>query len=358
MATLVGSLLRTVTRGSEAPLNILSYPTHERIQSFQARTGHNFFLLQGEGIKDWKTAYAPLPNNVTLLDRDKGDRQIPLWLDLDIVLSQNKYAHFGSAVQYARRFHLPLISLEHCLPPPGTPPARLQQLKQMRGHENVFISDFSREAWGWGKDEATVIRHGIDTDVFSPCDCEDCQRWGIDTTPDMRDHCCCDRKYPTILSVVNDWRNRDWCCGFRLWQETTKDLKVSVVGDNPGMSKPAPSVEALVTQYRQAQVFLNTSLVSPVPTALMEAMACGCAVVSTCNCMIPEVVSHGVNGFLANTPQELREYCQMLLADEKLCRQLGNEARRTICEKFNLEQFVQGWNNVFVRAAQTVYRGE
>ena len=64
-------------------------------------------------------------------------------------------------------------------------------------------------------------------------------------------------------------------------------MPIKVLGDSPGLSKPAESIEALREAYKTSSIFLNTSIHSPVPTVLMEAMASGCAVVSTNNCMIP-----------------------------------------------------------------------
>lgn len=342
MATAIGSILRAATRQPNEPLNILCMPCHERYETGLCKTGHTFYSFRVPNVvKDWNTTYAPVPPNYILLNPDMGENQIPLGVDFDLVLSQNKFGQFQIAVQLARQLHLPLVSLEHTLNPDSWSEKQLADLKMMRGHINVFISEYSRERWGWKEDEAEVVHHGVDTETFSPAP--------SDVT---------ELKQKQILSVVNDWINRDYFCGFKLWQQVTKGLPVKPVGDTPGLSKPAGSVEELVGHYRCAEVFLNTSLVSPVPTALLEAMACGCAVVSTATCMIPEIINNGVNGFLSNDPQELRGYCQKLLADPTLARNLGDAARRTIVERFSMGTFVDNWNNIFERAAALFYKGE
>jgi glycosyltransferase involved in cell wall biosynthesis len=89
----------------------------------------------------------------------------------------------------------------------------------------------------------------------------------------------------------------------------------------------------------------------------MEAMSCGCAIVTTENCMIPEVVEHGVNGFMSNNPNELREYCQLLLNDKALAATMGSAARKTIVEKYSLESFIKNWSNLFDEASKITFKG-
>jgi glycosyltransferase involved in cell wall biosynthesis len=240
----------------------------------------------------------------------------------------------------ARKLQLPLVSLEHTLPVPQWGAGKRQALKNMSGDLNLFISEFSIEQWGWAKDDPTVrvIHHGVDTNTFSP----------NDMLVDKKSH---------LLSVVNDWINRDWCCGYKLWQKVSENLPTQVVGATPGLSEPAKSIHELVLRYREAQVFLNTSLISPVPTALLEAMSCGCAVVSTATCMIPEVITHGVNGFISNDASELAGYCRMLLDDAELCRKVGEQARQSIVERFSMDRFVRDWNSILNEAASITWKG-
>ena len=100
----------------------------------------------------------------------------------------------------------------------------------------------------------------------------------------------------------------------------------------------------------EIDIFLNTSTLSPIPMALLEAMSCGCGIVTTETCMIPEIVEHGVNGLMSNNEEELREYTQQLLNDAELSKKLGEEARKTIKEKLSEQKFIDNWNKIFDKA--------
>lgn len=333
MPTPIQTLIHRAVRDDSKPLNILTFPTHERYETGLAKTGHRFYGWQGPNVKTWNTTYAEIPDNYHILDGSKLDAQLPLWVDVDIVLSQNKWAQYDIGKKIATQLNCPFITLEHTLPTPNLPRSIAYQLAQLKGDLDVFISDYSIEKWGWRKDSDNVIvvRHGVDTDLFSPSD--DVEREDL------------------VCSVVNDWMNRDWCCGFKLWQQVSGwpdklRFPINVWGDTPGLSV-AGDVPTLIHQYRRSRIFLNTSLVSPVPTVLLEAMSCGCAVVSTNNCMIPEFIEHGENGFLCSTPDEMQYYIHLLRTDEKLAETLGKAARQTIVDNFSLDKFVNNWNEVF-----------
>lgn len=329
MLSPIVSILRRHKRQANQPLNILTCPTHERYEIGLCKTGHNFYAYRSEQVKDWNSNYGEIPNNYVLLDPKLGPEQLPKEVEFDIVLSQNKFGQFQILAPIAYQLQLPFISLEHTLPMPFWDQNMRQQLANMRGAVNVFISEYSIGQWQWQPNNDTVvIHHGIDINLFCP-----------PILGTLRDK--------HILSVVNDWINRDWCCNFSGWQRITKGLPVRVVGDTKGLSKPAPSIRALVTEYQCAQIFLNTSTISPVPTSLLEAMACGCACVSTATCMIPEIIQHGFNGFISNDETELIKYCKLLLDRPDLCEMVGKNARKTIVEKFSQETFIQKWNEIF-----------
>lgn len=334
--TPLGNIIRAATRKPGEPLNILTFCTHERIETFLCKTGHNFYALQGPSIKTWNEHYAPIPPNYVILNGKKGPNQIPAEIDFDLILAQS-IGHFRLAYPIAKQFHLPLVRYEHTLPVDSWPAHVKKELRQMDGDLNVFISEFSRDVWGFGKTKNShVIHHGLDTEKFSPGEFE---------------------RKPVLLSVVNDWVNRDYFCGFNFWKQATQGLPTKVFGSTPGLSEPAKDVDELIRGYQQSQIFVNTSLVSPIPTALLEAMACGCAVISTNTCMIPEVIEDGKNGILCETPDQMRKACQELLSNKVLCRELGQNARRTIEERFTLGRYIQDWQRIFVEASEMVFGG-
>ena len=314
------NIIRNATRNISEPLNIITAPTHEAYETNLTKTNHNFYTIQHPSFKKWMTQYRPVPNNYYILP----DTNLPTHVDFDLVLSQNKFGQYQILSDIARQLRIPIISIEHALPMPNWDQNTLTQLRNMYGHVNLFISEFSKNAWGFDNiPNSNVVHHCVDSELFCPTDIE---------------------RQSHILSVVNDWIGRDWCCGFQSWTRITKDLPVLPIGDTKGLSKPAKDVDELVKFYQESQVFINTSTISPIPTALLEAMSCECACISTATCMIPEIIEHGVNGLISNNEEELRHYCQLCLSDKELCRKLGKAARQTIIEKFGINKFLATWN--------------
>ena len=307
--------------------NILTFDTHERYQTQLCKTGHNFYSFRYNDCKKWDTDYAKIPENYYILP----ETGLPTAVTFDFILSQSKFGQFQVASQLNDHLDVPVISLEHTLPLPHWGNDQLNQFKSMIGDINVFISEYSVGNWNMFC-PSDVIHHSVDTSTFKPVE-------------ERKD------RSPEVLSVVNDFKNRDYCCNYTGWQKVTEGFDTKLLGSSPdGSSRPAESVEDLVVEYNSAKVFLNTSTISPVPTSLLEAMACGCPVVTTATCMIPEIIKNGVNGFMSNDESELKEYIRKLLDDRELAIHMGNQARETVKEQFSEEKFINNWNNIFDKA--------
>jgi glycosyltransferase involved in cell wall biosynthesis len=319
----VRSIMRRphVIKGREK-LNILTFCTHERYEQQLCKTGHNFYAINHG--KRWDTDYGEIPKNYTQIDGAP-----PSHVDIDLVLCHTPCERLAISQKIKQDLNVPVILHTHTLPDIRTDTSlQVQQFQEASSwvDQRSFISKFNRDAWGCNESTAKYIEHGMDCDFWMDFDAAD------------RDNVC--------LSVVNDWPNRDWCCGWELWKQTSQDLPLRVFGKSPGLSEPADSIEHLREIYHSSSIFYNTSIHSPVPTVLMEAMACGCAVVSTATCMIPEIIDHGKNGLISNDANDLRAMLESLLKNPDMARELGKNAQKTIREKYNLTQFVENWNNL------------
>jgi glycosyltransferase involved in cell wall biosynthesis len=92
----------------------------------------------------------------------------------------------------------------------------------------------------------------------------------------------------------------------------------------------------------RAGLFVLPSLHEGQPKALLEAMACGLAVLGASSPGIRDLIRHGENGWLCGSaPQSIRQAVLDLTSDPALCQRLGRGARQEILEKFSLDGVVR-----------------
>lgn len=319
------SIIHTVNLG-DRPLNILTGTTHEAYQYNWRKMKHKFFLMQPDGWVKWKLSHRPVPENHTIIDADFN--KLTKLEPIDLILSQNKFGQFQGLKPLAEKLNCPLISLEHTLPLPHWSINERKLIMDTRGQVNVFISEYSCNQWKFSLDDndTEVIYHGIDTDIFKPSYSE---------------------KDGKIMTVVNDWINRDSVCGWSIYERISKNLPINPFGETAGFSKAAKDINELSENYSRCGVFLNTSTISPIPTSLLEAMSCGAPVVSTATCMIPEIIEDGVNGFCSNDEEYLREKLEWCLDNPNEAADIGKQGRKTIEEKFTLSKHIERWEKLF-----------
>lgn len=319
------AIIHSVNLG-DRPLNILTGTTHEAYQYNWRKMKNNFFLMQPDGWVKWKFSHRPIPQNHTIIKTDLN--HLTRLEPVDLILSQNKFGQFQTLKPLADRLNCPFVSLEHTLPLPHWSPNERRLIMGTRGQVNVFISEYSANQWKFSVDDkdTEVIYHGIDIDLFKPCD---------------------DEKDGKIMTVVNDWINRDNVCGWSIYERISKGLPINPFGETAGFSKAAKDIDDLIYNYQRAGVFVNTSTISPIPTSLLEAMGCGSPVVSTATCMIPEIIEDGVNGFCSNDEQYLREKIEWCLNNPEEAKEIGLAGRKTIEERFTLSNHIQKWEQLF-----------
>jgi hypothetical protein len=327
----MGSIMRRSLVDGLTDFNVITFCTHERYEQSLSKTGHNFYSLKLGKV--WNSDYGSQPNNYHQVNR------LPEHLYYDLVLCQDM-GRYREAKKVAEMYSVPLVMLTHTLPDVRySVEKQISQLKSLDVDQHVFISDFSKKAWGFEDVEnANIICHGLDVEFWGDCD---------------------RNRQRQIVSVANLFPQRDWCLGWEFWcatlgfnKETGQaDFPINLVGNNQPYSAPAHSIQDLRKQYHESSIFFNSSIHSPVPMSLMEAMACGCAIVSTETCMIPEIIENGVNGILSNDPDTLRFHLEKLINDPEMCEEMGKKAQETI-QEYNLDNFTEKWNSLFNRTVK------
>ncbi len=87
----------------------------------------------------------------------------------------------------------------------------------------------------------------------------------------------------------------------------------------------------LVQLYSRSRILLCTSYNEGGPRVTVEAMVCGTPVISTRVGIMPDIIEHGVNGYLADwDANDFARYCLELLDNEQRATQIGNAGAATV----------------------------
>ncbi len=187
--------------------------------------------------------------------------------------------------------------------------------------------------------KVVIVRNGVDTESFKP----------------LRKKT--DRKEKVILSVGRLETQKNYQQLIEAASRLKQKVKLLIVGRGSlkqallgragklGVELEIIDVvpnDKLPQVYNRADVYVQPSLMEAPVKTLLEAMSCGLPCVATDVVGIRDVISDGQNGLLAKlSPNDLAEKLDRILADEKLAKKLGTNARKLVVEKYNLLIYLQ-----------------
>ena len=188
----------------------------------------------------------------------------------------------------------------------------------------------------------SVVANGVDTDFFSP----DYAKQSSQPTVIYAGRLVPQKDPQTLLE------------SFKIIQQKIPEAQLIVIGNG----SLRPDLELFIKQHalekkislipgtadikkhmQSAQVFLLASRYEGSPNILIEAMACGLPVVATRTSGIPELIEHGVNGYMVSPGDstDLAELTIKLLRENRLREEMGKEARNRVIENHKLETCVR-----------------
>ncbi len=193
----------------------------------------------------------------------------------------------------------------------------LHQYIDLVGGHVVATSMFKGESWGFTED---IVHFGVDVNDYLP--------YRGQKASGLR-----------ICNFISS-RRRILCWNFH--EKAFEGIPVTLVGHNPDIPGVAAARDwgHLKRILRSHRFYIHTAdarLEAGHNMATAEAMAAGLPVLGNRHPTSP--IRHGINGFLSDNFRELMHYARILLEDQDLATLMGQQARRTVAERFSLTRF-------------------
>lgn len=315
---------------------ILMTSTHPMTDVNLCETGNRIYNLD---IKEFPIKWhhnRKVPDNMVVINSIDELPRRP-----DLILSQNIVDQYNVWVQYARIFDCPLVLFEHTLPTDawvkqGIPDKLAADLQHL---QRVFITDYSRDAWGCldgdFAENAHTLHHMVNTERFSG--------WKGGNG--------------RAMIMVNSFAGRKWAVGdVEEIMAIDECENIDLYGANPGYESIALSDDEVVEKLQEYDVFINTSLRSPIPASLLEAASVGTPIVSTATCEIPKFFKDNENIVFYDTMQECVDKTRELLQDEERRKRIGAAGRETVLKHFGKDRYIKAWDSILNTAIDS-YNG-
>lgn len=299
-------------------MKIVTWNVHTPYLYSLLRIRHEIHCLinapHAEYWKHWESEMRPQPDNFQELEYSNFKAE-----DYDVLILQAP-EHLMSPLAHAK---IPKIFIQHS-PPDFPPPCHLLEILKnfcnpLPKMALVFVSEYVKRRWIVPQEvKATVIETAMPDEFYS---------WN--------------GMVYRVLTVVNAFVERVQVTGYDLWTALTSDLPCKVMGLSPPIGEPASDFDDLRQKYADNRVYLNTTIAPGM--GMREALMTGMPVVTRTE-DIP--FENEVEIFKSSNPKKMREYLELCLKDYDVAKRVGDSGRRRILQVFNINSFVQEWEQL------------
>jgi hypothetical protein len=254
-------------------------------------------------------------------------------MDFDVILFQTDENYLIDQFEVLSEAQqlLPKIYLEHD-PPWGHPTDSAHPVKD----PNVLlvhVTHFNQLMWDNNGLKTIVIEHGV-------------------TMPDAT----YSGKLNRGIVVINNLPIRGRLLGFDIFNEVRKHVPLDLVGmgaQDYGIGEVLhPDLPEFVSQYR---FFFNPIRYTSLGLAVCEAMMLGMPIVGMATTEMSVTIKNGFSGYIHTDIPYLIEKMNFLLNDQDTAFQIGQHAKQTAIEKFNIKRFASQWETVFNEVTNRIY---
>jgi len=313
-------------------LRILTFNWHEGYIALLGKLPVSFDIVERKkgGYERWMHEFRPCPRGSRIISADEAFKYLAreeydavICHDVsDLLLTQK------SPIPQFLVFHNRLDTMIAMGKNSVDGQAYRESLKELMGSISdltpIFISPAKKENWGLA---GQVIIPGIDLSEWS----------GYDGS------------LSRVLRVGNFLEERDLMMGGALSGRAIEGFPQTTLGLNPHIpgAHPSKNIEDLKEQMRRHRLLIHTT-VEPwedgYNLSLLEAMATGMPVVALSHSGSP--VEEGVNGFLSDRVEGLREGIKILLEDRERALEMGAKSREIVAREFPIDRFLESWERL------------
>lgn len=253
-------------------------------------------------------------------------------MEFDIVLfqSRNAWEKEQFAILTPQQRRLPRIYLEH--DPPQEHPTNMRHWVTDTRVLLVHVTHFNELMWDSDNVPTMVIEHGVKL-------LQAAQYTG---------------ELERGIVVVNNLDKRGRRLGADVYNRVSRQVPLTLVGmgaERMGGHGEVPNGELpeFVSRHR---FFFNPIRYTSLGLSIIEAMMVGLPIIGLATTELVSVIRNGDNGYVDTRIDRLVDAMKYLLQHPDDARTLGKGARRTAEERFNIDRFVEDWQEAFRRAME------
>ncbi len=223
---------------------------------------------------------------------------------------------------------LPTVYVEH-----NAPQGRIAHMRHPAADRPdltlVHVTHFNDLFWDAGDTPTRVIEHGI----IDP---------GYRYTGEL----------PRSAVVINEARRRARVTGTDLLERLGEVVPIDVFGMGAGAiggSEDMPQ-ERLHDEMARRRVYLHPIRWTSLGLSLIEAMHLGMPVVALATTEVPEAVPPAA-GLVSTRVDALVDATRAFVAEPARAREVGRAARRAALDRYGLDRFLTGWDELLEQVA-------
>jgi glycosyltransferase involved in cell wall biosynthesis len=309
--------------GERNPIKIFTWHIHGSYLYYLSQGNFQIYLPVDEERSEGYIGYG------TTFPFGKNVHEVPLEaianLSIDCILFQSpkNYLEDQYRTLTAKQRSVPKVYLEH--DPPQGHPTNTKHWVIDSSVTIVHVTHFNNMMWDNNGCPARVISHGIHIPSVT-------YRGTI----------------PRGIVVINNLKDRGRRLGVDIFLEARKHVPLDLIGMNTehvgGLGEVLhPQLPEFIAQYR---FFFNPIRYTSLGLAVLESMMVGLPVVGMATTELVTVVQNEVSGFIHTDLDYLISKMNVLIHDRELAERLGSAGRKVAIERFNINRFINDWENL------------